>query len=84
MTSYFLLADNTKKDSDSTPVKGGTDMGEEDVFKSLSVQFVQMHVKVENQECFIGNVYNVKSLSIILLLFRSWDVFFHMTPYFFT
>lgn len=66
MTSYFLLADNTKKDSDSTPVKGGTDMGEEDVFMSppihsLSVQLGPIHVKVENQERFIGNVYNVKS-----------------------
>lgn len=34
----FLLADNTKKDSDSTPVKGGTDMGEEDVFVSANTR----------------------------------------------
>lgn len=31
----FVFADTTKKDSDSTPAKGGTDMGEEDVFVSL-------------------------------------------------
>lgn len=34
LTLYFLFADNTKKDSDSTPVKGGTDMGEQKVFAS--------------------------------------------------
>lgn len=27
---HFHFADNSKKDSDSTPVKGGTDMGEEE------------------------------------------------------
>lgn len=35
LTLHFLFADNTKKDSDSTPVKGGTDMGEREVFVSL-------------------------------------------------
>lgn len=28
LTLSVVMADNTKKDSDSTPVKGGTDLGE--------------------------------------------------------
>lgn len=28
LTLSVVMADNTKKDSDSTPIKGGTDLGE--------------------------------------------------------
>lgn len=34
---FFLSADNSKKDSDSTPVKGGADMGEQKAFVSCSI-----------------------------------------------
>lgn len=33
---FLLHADNSKKDSDSTPVKGGADMGEQ-IFVSCSI-----------------------------------------------
>lgn len=34
---FLLHADNSKKDSDSTPVKGGADMGEQKIFVSCSI-----------------------------------------------